>query len=88
MSMSKSTMIHLNMDVNLHRLPYNIKHIWEMPAASYRFALHPHLMNHRTFLISYKIPTSSLLYQSHSDKKKICIITTNHTKRIEYNHRL
>ena len=60
----------------------------EMPAAPYRFASHPYLMNHRTFLNSYKIPTSSLLYQSHSDKKKICIITTNHIKRIEYNHSL
>ena len=71
MGMSKSTMIHLNMDVNLHRLPFDISLAVEMPAASYRFASHPYLMNHRTFLNSYKIPTSSLLYQSHSDKKKI-----------------
>ena len=78
----------LNMDVNLHRLPYDVKHTWKMPVASYRFASHPYLMNHRVFLNSYKIPTSSLLYQSYSDKKKISIITTNHTKRIEYNHRL
>jgi len=78
----------LNMDVNLHRLPYDVRHTRKMPAASYRFALHPYLMNHRTFLNSYKIPTSSLLYQSPSDKKKICIITTNHIKRIEYNHSL
>jgi len=85
---SEKAMIHQNMDVNLHRLPYGISIAVEMPAAPYRFASHPYLMNHRTFLISYKIPTSSLLYQSHSDKKKICIITTNHTKRIEYNHRL
>ena len=70
MGMSKSTMIHLNMDVNLHRLPYDVRHTRKMPAASYRFALHPYLMNHRTFLNSYKIPTSSLLYQSPSDKKK------------------
>lgn len=76
------------MDVNLHRLPYDAKHTWKMPDAPYRFALHPCPMNHRTFLNSYKIPTLSLLYQSYSDKKKICIITTNHTKRIEYNHRL
>lgn len=81
-------MIHLNMDVNLHRLPYGISIEVEMPDAPYRFALHPHLMNHRTFLNFYKIPTSSLLYQSPSDKKKICIITTNHIKRIEYNHSL
>lgn len=88
MGMSKSTMIHLNMDVNLHRLPYGISIAVEMPDAPYRFASHPYLMNHRTFLNSYKIPTSSLLYQSSSDKKKICIITTNHIKRTEYNHSL
>lgn len=76
------------MDVNLHRLLYDAKHTWEMPDAPYRFALHPCPMNHRVFLNSYKIPTSSLLYQSYSDKKKICVITTNHTKRIEYNHSL
>lgn len=85
---SEKAMIHQNMDVNLHRLPYGISIAVEMPDASYRFALHPHPMNHRVFLNSYKIPTSSLLYQSHSDKKKICIITTNHIKRIEYNHSL
>jgi hypothetical protein len=68
---SEKAMIHQNMDVNLHRLPYGISIAVEMPDAPYRFASHPYLMNHRTFLNSYKIPTSSLLYQSHSDKKKI-----------------
>lgn len=76
------------MDVNLHRLPYDARIVVEMPDAPYRFASRPCPMNHRVFLNSYKIPTSSLLYQSYSDKKKICIITTNHTKRMEYNHRL